>query len=98
MAESKQEGKANRNKENAVVRIGNIRDRFINAREKISNTGERISQIAEKSRETIKKHPVKSVIIAAAVGAAIGITAAMLIKKSREKEKETFLAKIKSLF
>lgn len=48
---------------------------------------EKFNDVKEKSRDTIREHPFTSVIVAAAIGAAVGVVTAETIRMIRRKNR-----------
>ena len=58
--------------------------RFIEkTRDVIGTAGEKITDVRDKTRETIEEYPFTSVIIAAAIGAVVGVATAETIRMIR---------------
>ena len=62
--------------------------RFIErATDKYDSATERITDAKDKTKETIQDHPFMSVVIAAAVGAAVGVAASETIRMIRRRRR-----------
>jgi len=62
--------------------------RFIErAKDVYTNAGERIGEAKDRSRETIEEHPFASVMIAAAVGALVGVATSETIRMIRRRNR-----------
>ncbi len=57
------------------------------ARDAYNSAGERIIEARDKTKETIEEHPFTSVIVAAAIGAAVGVLASETIRAMRRRNR-----------
>jgi len=63
--------------------------RFIEkTRDAFGTAGERLVEARDKTRETIEEHPFTSIIIAAAIGAVVGVATAEAIRMIRGRNRE----------
>jgi ElaB/YqjD/DUF883 family membrane-anchored ribosome-binding protein len=63
--------------------------RFIEkTRDAFETAGERLVEARDKTRETIEEHPFTSIIIAAAIGAVVGVATAEAIRMIRGRNRE----------
>ena len=62
--------------------------RFIErARDAYNTAGERLGEARDRSRETIEEHPFTSVMVAAAIGAVVGVATAETIRMIRRRNR-----------
>ena len=75
--------------------VERIRENTRNAFDKV---GEKMENAKEKTEGIIKENPITSVIIAAAVGAVVGVATSELIRKIRRKERKSIIKKLRRMF
>jgi len=62
--------------------------RFIDrARDVYTNTGERLVDAKDRTKETIEEHPFASVMVAAAIGAVVGVATSEAIRMIRRRNR-----------
>jgi len=62
--------------------------RFIErTRDALGNANERFNEAKDKTKETIEEHPFVSVIVAAAIGAVVGVATAETIRMIRRRNR-----------
>ena len=67
--------------------IERARDVYDTAGERLSEAKERLGEARDRTRETIEEHPFTSVIVAAAIGAVVGVATAEAIRMIRRRNR-----------
>lgn len=68
------------------------------SREIIDSANERMIDARDKTREKIRDYPFAAVVIAAAVGAVVGVATSEIVRMIRKEEEESFLKKLRRIF
>ncbi len=68
------------------------------ARDTWDSAEEKFEEARDRTKKTIKEYPFTSILIAAAVGAIVGVITSEIIRASRTREEESILKKLRKLF
>ncbi|MBS3075362.1 hypothetical protein J4429_02790 [Candidatus Pacearchaeota archaeon] len=60
--------------------------------------GEKFENATESSREVVREHPLTSVVIAAAVGAIVGVGVNEMIRRARHRDRKSFVRRLRRMF
>ncbi|MDD5193603.1 MAG: hypothetical protein PHF67_03380 [Candidatus Nanoarchaeia archaeon] len=77
-------------------------DRFRRLRNRAKKSyelaGEKIEQAAESSREVVREHPLTSIVVASAVGAIVGVGVSEMIRRARQRDRKSFVRRLRRMF
>ena len=68
------------------------------ARRSYELAGEKVERATESSREVVRGYPLTSIVVAAAVGAIVGVGVNEMIRRARHRDRKSFVKRLRRMF
>jgi ElaB/YqjD/DUF883 family membrane-anchored ribosome-binding protein len=68
------------------------------ARKSYELAGEKVEKATESTREVVREHPLISIVVAAAVGAIVGVGVNEMIRRARNRDRKSFVKRLRRMF